>query len=475
MKIIIKKKTPQWHKPVQVALVLCFVLFIFFQLRPEKIVEMENVVITPFIPDEISRDGAIVTVPNITEIQLGFRWISPYQFVFSGTHLNLGSGKFEIDLQSLSVTNVGDDEVSNSDLFKISGKVPESYDLLHTATQYKLFYVRDEGLIGIYTVDVDGNVVMISNKMALNTETGLPVVVVSENEQKIIYFEDSTGKIVTYDFTTKKKKIIQTILSPKQMDKVNQYIRISPKGGFVLYKDEMDLIYVFGADSGRKYVDGIMGINAKFSDNEGYLYYLYQGAMETDFAGTHMGIVDLSKGEIKYDTSEENENYFVDYTMIPNSDRILYVNGIIEEGVFIIDAIESYTPETNEKTRFNALSGLRLKSDSPFTVSDDLVLMITDDEDYILYNIQEQRMTTLTNLSTFLTADGTQRKYLKYDHGYIFVYGNAIYRYDHLGSMNLMSYENELQFITLSPDNAIIGAFTSDQTLHFSDKLSEVY
>jgi hypothetical protein len=475
MKIIIKKKTPKWHKPAKIAVILLLVVFAYWQLKPEVAVAPQEVVITPFLPEEIERDGAIIYVNDIESIDGQFSFIDDQTFVFKGTHAKKGAALYEVDLQNLTLKADADgDDPASGTFLTINNQAPENVTLLYRSDAYSMYYIGDETLRGLYKIDSEGNVYQISKRMAVS-QAALPYVMVSENGQKLVYFETGTNRIVTYDFITNKKKIIQRSLTEAQLEALPNYIVISPNGGYVLFEDDDKLIYVYGADSGKAYVDGVMGINPTFSALDGYLYYFYEGAMTGDFAGRQFGIVDLSNGNIQYDTAENDEQYHVSITTIPETDSVLYINGIVENSDFIIDSVEVFDPSTNEKVNDVSLMGTRIKIDSPIIVRNHLMLLTSSEGDTLFYHLEDQSLTTLTALQAFDTATAKQQLFLAYDNGFIIAYGNAAYRYDHLGTMKLLDFEGDLSKIVLSSDYMTIAAYIEGQKIIFSDKISEVY
>jgi hypothetical protein len=475
MKIIIKKKTPKWHKPAQIAAVLLLIVFAYWQLKPDMEVTPQEVTITPFIPEEVERDGAIIDVNDIKAVDGQFRFVDDQTFIFKGTHANKGDALYEVDLQNLTIRADldGDEPISNA-VLTIQDQSPEKATLLYDNDAYSMYYIADESLRGLYKIDVEGNVYQISKRMAVS-ETDQPYTMVSDSGTKLIYFETGTNRIVTYDFLTNKKKIIQRSLTAEQLDHLPEHLMVSPHGGFVLFEDDEKLIYVYGADSAKAYVDGVMGINPTFSANDGYLYYFYEGAMSGDFAGRQFGIVDLSNGNIQYDTAEDDEQYHVSVTTIPDSDAVLYMNGIVDDLTFVIDSIEVYDPSTKEKEKAVSMLGTHIKIDSPVIVRDRLMLLATPEGDTLFYHLDDQNLTTLTGLQPFDTAKAQQQYYLPYEKGFIIAYGNAVYRYDHLGTMKLMDFEGTLSKIVLSPDYMTIAAYIEGDKIIFSDKISEVY
>lgn len=472
MKIILKKKTPPWHKPAKVILVVAVIAFIFWQLKPQTLVEEHQVNIQPFVEDEMSRDGAFVHVNKISSIENTFSWQSDHELVFVGDHESQGHGSYSINIQSLTMSPF-EGEVQEAASLEINGVKVNAYTLLYETELLRFFYVSDEKIKGIYQEDGEG-IRQISSHMYLDNESQLPYFSISKDASKLVYFEDTTGKIVTYDFVSHKKKIIQKALTEDQLKALKSHVEISDLGGYVSFTGDDQLIYVYGADSGRVYVDGVMGINPEFSSGEKYFFYMYEGAMLGDFTGTQFGIVDFDNREINYDTSLDGLAYYADYAQLEN-DQVLYLTGASGDNDFVIDALVVFDPLTNEKNKSYALQGTSIKQGSPFEYSNKLILLEKTDGDYVIFNTETQKITSLTGLVSFIGDDGQDHLYLNYQEGFVMAYHNALYRYDPLGSTELLDYEGDLGQVSLSPNLSSIAVYVSGQGFIVSDKLSEQY
>jgi|GEM_PF-3581316 len=476
MKLIIKKNRPKWQIPLQVILLIALLIFIVIMFKPKKEVVEHPVSQVIFVEDEVARDGAIVTVNGILSITEGYHWINDHLFGFTGTHTKKGTGDFNIDLQNLSLLR--DVNLEHEEALTLTLKNGVAHDVknLYQDNQYQLVYVKDEALRGIYQIK-DGVITNVSFRMALNSILE-PYYLVSENGQKFVYFEEGTGRIVTYDFKTGKKKIIQKPLTYDELEQIEQYVVVSPKGGYIMLREDDGLIYVYGADSANVYVNGIEGVMPTFSKNDGFLYYYYEGALTSDYTGTQLGMVDLSTGDITYDTAEGEDTYLTTLLPVADSDAVYYLNGYAEGETFTIDSIESYDPETHQKTTSRVLEGTQIALASELYISDEILLIDYGKDEIILSDLRDQNVKTLASLEPF-NLDGVQKLYYPYADGYIVHYGGALYRYNHLGSTKLIAYEGTLHDVMISPSFKKIAIFFEDKSsaykLVFSDKLTENY
>jgi hypothetical protein len=444
--------------------------------KPKKEVVEHPVSQVIFVEDEIARDGAIVTVNGIASILDDYRWIDDTIFSFTGTHMKKGSGDFKVDLQNLSLTKETQEDQEMTLTLALKNGLAEDVKILYKDEQYQLLYVRDEAYRGIYQIKA-GVITNVSTKMALDAVSD-PYYILSENGQKFIYFEEGTGRIVTYDFKTGKKKIIQKQLSSEELAHLEQYVVVSPLGGYVLLRESDGLIYVYGADSAKLYVDGIEGIKPTFSKKDGYLYYFYEGALTSERTGTQLGMVDLSNGDIVYDTAEGEDTYLTTLLPVSDSDAVYYLNGYAEGETFMIDSVERFDPKTQQKTTSRFLEGRQIALSSKLYISDEILLIDYNKNEVILSDLRDQTVKTLAQLEPF-DLEGQTLLYFPYDDGFIVHYSDALYRYNHLGSTKLISYEGTLHDVLISPSYEKIAIFFEDGTsgykLIFSDKLSENY
>ena len=476
MKLIIKKKKSRWLLPLQIILLMAFIIFMVIMFKPKKEIVEHPVSQIVFVEDEVARDGAIVTVNGIASILDDYRWIDDSIFSFTGTHMKKGTGDFKVDLQNLSLTKETQENNEMTLTLALKDGLAQDVEMLYKDEAYQLLYVRDEAYRGIYQI-VEGVITNVSTKMALNPVLE-PYYVLSENGQKFVYFEEGTGRIVTYDFKTGKKKIIQKQLRSEALEQLDQYVAVSPLGGYVMFRESDGLIYVYGADSAKLYVDGIEGIKPTFSKKDGYLYYFYKGALTSERTGTQLGMVDLSNGDIAYDTAEGEDTYLTTLLPVSNSDAVYYLNGYAEGETFTIDSVESFDPKTQQKTTSRFLEGTLIDLSSKLFISDEILLIDYGKNEIILSDLRDQNVKMLASLEPF-NLEGQTLLYFPYDDGYIVHYGGALYRYNHLGSTKLISYEGTLHDVLISPSYDKIAIFFEDGSsgykLIFSDKLSENY
>jgi len=168
--------------------------------------------------------------------------------------------------------------------------------------------------------------------------------------------------------------------------------------------------------------------------------------MTSTFTGKRLGVITLSKRNIKYLTSDSEEVYFNKMVPVENY-QLLYLVGINEDNHFIIDQVVIYSPETNEKKSISALKGMQIDEDSNFEVNSQMLLLPETDTQLTLLNLETQAVQNFYDL-TRLSKDAL---YVKNREGFLLGYGNTIYRVDQKGKSKIYQYEGSYVASSISP------------------------
>lgn len=444
MKIIIKQQKKPYEKWLKILGIIILVIAIYMAIKPEiKVVERAHVEV-PVVSDDVTRVKSEVFINGFTDKVNDIRWIDNQIVLFKGSRDNQINEDFEVDLEALSVNKVSQEEVETT-VLNIKDHEIERFTILKIGEERAIYFIDQDKIYGIYAYDKEGNYTFITENMKLDVN-GLPLIQLSENEKKMLYMEASTDKIVTYDFETKKKKIINHTTT--ENDFYDQ-LSMSSDGGYILEKilGDVPKFNCFGSDSGKLYVDQIEGVSPVFSKEGDRLYYLYNGDMTSNFTGKRLGIITLSKKDIKYITAETDEVFFNRLLPMENNQLICLI-GINEDDYFIIDEVIIYNPETNEKKILNVLKGMKIDKDSQFEVNDQMLIFPETETQLTLLNIESQAVQNFYDL----TKLKDNALYIKNQEGYLLGYSNTIYRIDQHGKSMIYQYEGEYLTSSISPE-----------------------
>ncbi len=465
MKVVVKKpkKLKKLELSVFIVLAIAVLMVGFKLLRPTVEYESKSVPIESYKEDEVYRHQANIYVSQLIDPIENPVWEGDDLIHFYGNHASKGTGDFNVDLAKLTIEKVQKPEAVKPTLVYKEQAVKD-FTLLYENEDYQFYYIKDEAIRGLYKYNVDGTVYQVSEHMDLDSDLN-PYVIVSPFGDKLFYLEEETHRFVTYDFYSNKKKLINIYLNEEELTRLKDIIAFSPQGGYLRYYDPDGLLYIFGSDSGNRYVDGLEGTQATFSYNENYCYYFYEGAMKTAHSGTQLGIIDLSQREIQYDTAS-GADYATSIFSKESSDSLFYMLGTEtkDTSVFTIESLVEYDPETQEKSYSSELKGVKIKLPLTFDYQNDLFIFHDSDDDLVSYNVTTNEVSTLSNLQHFKLA-GDRGDYYRLKDGFICIYGNAIYKITNLGKNMIYQFDNEqLSSLSLSP---------SEKNLAISTQVSE--
>lgn len=444
MKIIIKQKKKPYEKWLKIFGVIVLVTVFYLAMKPEiQVVERAHVEV-PIISDDVTRVKSEVFINGFKDDVKDIRWLDNQIILFKGSKDNQVIEDFEIDLEALSVDKVNQDDIENN-ILTIKDQAVEHFNILHIGEIRTIYFINQDNLYGIYAYDKEGNYTFITENMKLDVN-GIPIIQISENEKKMLYMEASTDKIVTYDFDTKKKKIISHTTT--ENDFYDQ-LSLSSDGGYILEKIRGDIpsFNCLGSDSGKLYVDQIEGVNPTFSKEGDRLYYFYNGDMTSNFTGKRLGIITLSKKDIKYITAEADEVFYNRLVPMDNN-QVICLNGINEDDAFLIDEVIIYNPETNEKKILSVLKGMKISRDCEFEVNDQMLIFPETDTQLTLLNTETQAVQNFYDL----TKLDDHSLYIKNQEGFLLGYANTIYRIDQHGKSMIYQYEGDYLTSSISPE-----------------------
>ncbi|MBF4694901.1 hypothetical protein [Fusibacter ferrireducens] len=444
MKIIIKKQKKAYEKWLKIVVVLGLFILGYFVMQPKVEIVERSTVEVPQVSEDVVRVKSEVFIHGFESYIKDIRWIDNQILVMKTNKGTQKDSEFEVDLDDLSVNlvNLDDFEVPT---ITINDMIIEHFAVLDESPTRALYYIDQEDLRGIYAYDGEGNYLFITNKMKVGSNE-IPLIKLSENGNKMLYVEASTDRLVTYDFTTQKKKILSPVVTEKAF---YENCILSPDGGYIIViaTDDTASFSCYGADSGKLYVDKIEGIDPNFSRESDRLYYFYTGDMTSDFTGQRLGVVTLDKRNIAYLTSNSDEVFFKRMLPVENN-QLIYLVGINENDYFIIDQVVIYSPETNEKKSISALKGMQIHKDCNFDINGQIFLLPEADNQLTLLNLETQAVQNFYDL-TRLSQDAL---YIKNSEGFLLGYGNTIYRINQNGKSMIYQYEGTYVDSSISPE-----------------------
>ncbi|MCK8060701.1 MULTISPECIES: hypothetical protein [unclassified Fusibacter] len=208
--------------------------------------------------------------------------------VIEGEYLNQ-SGIFTYDFKSDTIVGPEDTQASSHAILELSHGV----------------ITEKEG--GLEYTSASGQTSHLTDSVSKLSELRF---VLSENESKILYYHPVKKRMVTYDFTKSRHKIMNFQVPENVLENFEKQVSLSPDGGYFMYEviseTQHDSYFsIFGSDSGTAYASKLKGNGPEWSAPEtlkvGFYYYLDDAAKLSDVpSGDRLGYFDLKKRKVVY-------------------------------------------------------------------------------------------------------------------------------------------------------------------------------
>ncbi len=272
---------------------LAVLIFASFTVLDTKIVEIDSLSNEEVIVESIESTKGEVLIDSFVEAPEAVRYMDATRIEVSGRHKTYGEGVYEIDLNKMQVTRSKTASVAD----------PQAYTAV-LRSEHGLILVRKDGSPGLYQQIPDGSLKKISGNFIAGDN---PDVKLADSGDKLIYMVRESAQIATYNLTTYKKKVISGTVPEYVLEDFQKSVTLSPDGGYFAIYDakgsyQDHTINVYGADSGRQYVDEVMGTCPKWSPDGKRLGFIYSGQLADGnvLAGTRVGYILFPEKDVVY-------------------------------------------------------------------------------------------------------------------------------------------------------------------------------
>jgi hypothetical protein len=296
---------------LMVALLVVVGIFIF---KDEVEVEtFETQVYVEPSEDVINQFGQL-SVLGYDWISENIQWIDEDMLKFEGRR----SGEqalYQLNIKSLALSKLNDD-------------VRNGNKLIYKGDGIKVFEKSDDSNLYVYE---DGEERLVANKGSFDLNA---LFLVSDNEDKLGYYDPSASSVVAYDVSSLKYRKLSY---EGESDDVRTISDFSPDGGFISFSERAVAPFesrfsILGADSGKVYGKEIKGIEPTFDPNSKTVAFIYSGEMDDHYGGGKIGLFRLKNKKITYlDTLMLGENILPRLGWSSDSSHIYAVTKTQEE------------------------------------------------------------------------------------------------------------------------------------------------
>jgi hypothetical protein len=330
-------------------------------------------------------------------------------------------------------------------------------------SDYGLILVKKDGSPGLYHQLSDGTLKRISSNFTPSADLDLEL---SASGDKLIYCVRDAAQMATYSLNTYKKKVISGSLPAYVLDDFHSSIELSPDGGyFMMYKQGDKLsestLNVYGADSGRKYVDEVMGTSPKWAPGGKRLGFIYSGQLgeKQVLTDTRVGYILFPEREVVYfDLVDDQQELSAELHWNENGTKLYYIRSALESGNL---TVRSFDVGSGLLSGFDLAESKRQAPDD-LQVSEEMIVMYWDQEkEMIIYDLKGSILLPAERIDTISVFDNQNKPYL-ISNGHVGYYkDNQICIFSPKSRENLIG-EDVQDFVFSSDSNWILTGRPSD-------------
>ncbi len=374
-----------------------------FTVLDTKVVEIEARLDSKEIVESIHSDKGSVLIDSFKEVPASIRFVDPQRIEVSGEHKIYGQGIYEIDLRQM--------QVKKSDTLDVSDK---SLYMEILRSDYGLILVKKDGSPGLFHQLSDGTLKRISSNFLVSTA---PDVELSASGDKLIYCVRESAQMATYNLNTFKKKVISGTLPEYVLNNFHASIELSPDGGyFMVYKrgDKLSesTLNVYGADSGRKYVDEVMGTSPKWAPDGKRLGFIYSGQLgdKSALTDTRVGYILFPEREVVYfDLVDGQQALSQKLHWSEDGKKLYYMRSALESGKL---TLRSFDVDSGLLSGFDLAENITNVPDD-IQVSEDMIVMYWEEDKALqIYDLNGSILLPVERIDTIKFFDTQDRPYL---------------------------------------------------------------
>lgn len=285
--------------------------------------------------DVIEGEGFVKYTSDIKDIK-DVVWVNEEIVEFTGTSKNSDeAGSFKLDLKT-------------KELYESDGVLEPFYHqdfknnikyVVEIGEGKHLLYSDGKEKKGLFYLNKDSNPRLLSDNISFNGDLLFKV---SDNKEKVVYYDANESKIKVYDFSSNKVVDIEEEIDDELLNSFQSNIDFSYEAGYIaverVNKNDFKESYfaVYGADSGRVYAENLLGINPVWSKNSLVIGFTYlqdnsvsnvQDVKADNLVGDRIGFYNLKTRKIKYTQAMGNGFKVIRPVIWRNKNEVIFIVG----------------------------------------------------------------------------------------------------------------------------------------------------
>lgn len=285
------------------------------------------------------------------------RWIDDNMVSFKGLTDKGETEVFEFDYNSKKLSqNYKEDQEFFKKYFKENIELAEKVD-----SDNYLIYSGDSKKKGLFHARKDKEPRLLSDSVKINDDL---LVRLSDNKEKVAFYDTNDKTIKVYNLSNKKEAIIDKEISNETLKNFKSNVAFSYEGGYLtvanVNREDFKESYfaVFGADSGREYVEELLGVNPVWGKDNLTIAFSYmennsvtntKDVTYEDLVSDRVGFYNLKTKKIKYTQKMEKGYKVISPAIWKDSNEALIVVGKYSEddNKYFFNKIYSYGIRSN--------------------------------------------------------------------------------------------------------------------------------
>lgn len=398
----------------------------------------------------IEGEGFVKYTSDISDIK-DVTWINEDIICFNGTSENDEEMRsYKLDLNTKEIYE-GEEKI---DAFYHEEFKADVKHVIEIDEGKHLVYADGKERKGLFYVKKDSNPISLSNNISFSSEVLFKV---SDNKEKVAYYDADEKKLKVYGFSTNKTVDIDEEVDAELLEGFQSSVDFSYEAGYLtverVNRNDFKESYfaVYGADSGKVYAENLLGINPVWSKDSLVIAFAYLGDNSVvntkdvkvdNLVGDRVGFFNLKTRRIRY-TQTMGKGFKVMKPVIwKNKNEVIFLVGKYseEDNKYFFNNIYSFNSKNNILTdlKGNFEDINNLGDDFENQLSENLIYVYSsynqESKAVKVINIENRSMKEISKVQDFVSnSEGHEGRVLFKpldSNTFIYIQNDCIYKTD---------------------------------------------